>query len=172
MIIIIGLVFFNISTIAALSADIYNQYQKKGANGLIGRILSTIGGIEATWMIILIILRGYFIPINIIVVIIIIIKAIGLVLVNQILVINVANKGALIFWITITILDCIVIFATILGGSIFGYGIFVALCLLPKLLTAISAIHIVIKGLCSGSNQEQTTFEMNVRDPPLSYNML
>ena len=53
-----------------------------------------------------------------------------------------------------------------------GFEIIIALCLIPKLFTAISAVYIVIKGLFGRSNQEQTTIEMDIMDPLLLNNMI
>ena len=105
---------------------------------------------------------------------------------NQIIVQNASNKRAWILWIAITVLDCIASLAFISYDHHYArlwrtvwhlrfsieYEICIAFCLIPKLLSVIPAVYIVIKGLCGGSNQEQTTIEMNIMDPPLSYNML
>ena len=211
MLINIGIIFLNIPTIAGLSADIYSRHQKNQANRLMGLILSTIGGIDLViWIIILIIyydkfnnsaaryLHNNFYDTLIKMFIIGIIKVIG-VATNQIIVQNVSNKGVLIFWITITALDCIASLATYVplfslidwldyaewldlysdSDSVrrwrlyrMGFEIIIALCLIPKLLTAISAVYIVIKGLFGRSNQEQTTIEMDIMDPQLLNNMI
>ena len=116
---------------------------------------------------------------------------------NQIIVQNVSNKRTLIFWIAITVLDCIASLATYSALYllpnwfeyaewfdqpyfddrrwrlyIIGFEIIIPLCQIPKLLTAISAVYIVIKGLFVRSNQEQTTIEMDIMDPQLSNNMI
>ena len=199
MLINIGIIFVNIPTIAGLSADIYSRHQKNQANRLMGLILSTIGGIDLViWLIILIIyndefknsaaryLHNYFADALIKMFIIGIIKVIG-VATNQIIVQNVSKKGVLIFWIAITALDCIASLAYVplflLTNDllysdarrllyIFVFEIIIALCLIPKLLTAISAVYIVIKGLFGRSNQEQTTIEMDIMNPQLSNNMI
>ena len=105
---------------------------------------------------------------------------------NQIIAQNVSNKIALIFWIAITALDCIASLATYIPNFISydawqtfwrlrfstEYEICIAFCLIPKLLTAISAVYIVVKGLFGRSNQEQTTIEMDIMDPQLLNNMI
>ena len=91
---------------------------------------------------------------------------------------NITNERSLIFWIAITVLDNIANLALYFplffdydywdnwGDWLFyqytsGYDIRIAFDLIPKLLSAIPAVYIVIKGLLSGSNQEQTTIEMD-----------
>ena len=100
-------------------------------------------------------------------------KVIGL-LTNQIIVKNVSDIRFLIFWIAITTLDCTFPFVNITvnyyPNDAFFANMMVAWSMIPKLFTAIPAVYIVIKGLWS--NQEQTTIEMNTRDPEISYNML
>ena len=190
MLINIGIIFLNIPTIAGLSADIYSRHQKNQANRQMGLILSTIGVIDLViWLIILIICYHEFnnsVPDALIIMFNIgIIKVIG-VATNQIIVQNVSNKRVLIFWIAITALDCIASLATYIPNFISydawqtfwrlrfstEYEICIAFCLIPKLLTAISAVYIVIKGLFGRSNQEQTTIEMDIMDPQLLNNMI
>ena len=200
MLINIGIIFLNIPTIAGLSADIYSGHQKNQANRLMGLILSAIGGIDLViWIIILIINYDKFnntvSDALIIMFSIGIIKVIG-VATNQIIVQNVSNKRVLIFWIAITALDFIASLATnfslfLIADWLYYYNyylnsdagrwglyifvkskIIIALCLIPKLFAAISAVYIVIKGLFGGSNQEQTTIEMDIMYPQLLNNMI
>ena len=169
-------IFFNFPAIAGFSADIYNRYPKNQATRLMGLILSAIGGIDLViWLILQISLWRKRSLKNIFTLITILgpTKVIGL-LTNQIIVKNVSDIRFLIFWIAITTLDCIFPFVNITvnyyPNDAFFANMMVAWSMIPKLFTAIPAVYIVIKGLWS--NQEQTTIEMNTRDPEISYNML